>query len=270
MSKKDLPNNPDADPWERLRHFTPARIGLGHSGVSLRTSHQLQFQLAHAAARTAVHSSLDVEALTQAVRAQYQPPLAQSPLVVESCAQTREVYLKRPDFGRRLCEASAALVDAARTEEAPDVAIILADGLSATAVQTSAPQFLARLLPALAAAGYRQSIPIVALQGRVAIGDDIGERLGARLTFMLIGERPGLSSADSLSMYLTYTPKRGLTDASRNCISNIRDGGLSFAEAAHRTMYLVEQAFAAGQSGVALKDMSSGTLLTAEEDASSS
>ncbi|MCR8550969.1 ethanolamine ammonia-lyase subunit EutC [Salipiger sp. P9] len=244
----------DGDLWQDLRRFTNARIALGRSGVSLPVARQLEFQAAHAAARTAVHSALDVPALTS--------DLSELPLdlhTVHSQVGDRSEYLRRPDLGRRLNAADADRLRALAPAEPADLAIVIADGLSALAVQQSAPPFLRAFLPYVAQSGLTLAPASIALQGRVAIGDDIAGCLGARCVIVLIGERPGLSAADSLGLYLTWAPSLESTDADRNCISNIREGGLSFADAAYRAGYLLQEAFRRRLSGVMLKDNSVAT-----------
>ncbi|SPS01342.1 ethanolamine ammonia-lyase subunit EutC [Cupriavidus taiwanensis] len=258
-ARRKAPAMPDpaaaeADPWQRLRRFTRARIALGRTGHSQPTDAVLAFGLAHAQARDAVHLALEVGAVTAALDA---AGLAHA--AVHSAAPDREHYLRRPDLGRRLDEASRARLDAMRPQQAPDVVFVIADGLSALATQRHA-------LPLLQAA--RQRLPqgwqigpvVVAEQSRVALGDEIGERLGARQAVMLIGERPGLSSPDSLGIYLTHAPRVGRTDAERNCISNVRPEGLSYAQAAERLVFLLRGAAALGRSGVDLKDDSAPAL----------
>ncbi|KAA8606986.1 ethanolamine ammonia-lyase [Salipiger aestuarii] len=236
-----LPDQRFEDPWARLRRHTSARIALGRTGVSLGTARNLEFQVAHAQARTAVHSALDLDALEQAV----------GPLVrLTSRAPDRAAYLQRPDRGRRLDDTSAQMLETQR--KGADLAIVLADGLSSLATQDQAPGFLSAFLPLLD--GFSVAPLVAATQARVAIGDEIGAILNARMVVVLIGERPGLSAADSLGLYLTFGPKRGRTDADRNCISNIRPRGLSSADAAHRAAWLVREAFRLGLSGVGLKD----------------
>ncbi|MDY0745449.1 ethanolamine ammonia-lyase subunit EutC [Paucibacter sp. R3-3] len=237
--------------WERLRGLTPARIGLGRSGeAGLPTAEWLRFAAAHAQARDAVHTPLDVDLLTRELSAAGWP----APLIVRSRATSRAEYLRRPDLGRRLdptCTLPAGEVD---------LALILADGLSAAAVQAHAvevAQALRATLPSLTLAP-----PIIATQARVALGDEIGEQLGARLVLVLIGERPGLSSPDSLGAYLTWAPRPGRSDAERNCVSNIRPAGLPADDAARRLAWLVEQSLRRGLSGVALKDDSASALLS--------
>ncbi|GGG71913.1 ethanolamine ammonia-lyase light chain [Salipiger pallidus] len=237
------------DLWNTLRRHTSARIALGRAGVSLPSARQLEFQAAHAAARTAVHSELDETALRAELAG-----LGLDLLSVRSRVADRSEYLRRPDLGRRLSDADAEALDG---RAAPaDVAIIIADGLSALAVQDNVAPFLRAFLPHLQREGLSLAPTVIAHQARVAIGDDIAQRLGAACVVVLVGERPGLSAADSLGLYLTYGARRGSTDADRNCISNIRTGGLTFPEAAYRAGYLVQEAFRRQLSGVMLKDNS--------------
>jgi ethanolamine ammonia-lyase small subunit len=251
-------------PWEALRRFTPARIALGHSGISQRTATQLEFQLAHARARDAVHVPLDAAALQQALRDAWPGP---PPVLAHSAAADRHVYLQRPDLGRRLDDGSrAALAALASSRGGHDLGIVVADGLSAPAVARHAAPLLAALAAALMspasghpAEPWTLAPPVVVRQGRVAIGDEIGELLGVRLVVVLIGERPGLSSPDSMGLYLTWAPRRGLTDERRNCISNIHAAGLGYEEAAARLHYLMTEARRRGLSGVALKDETTAT-----------
>lgn len=241
------------NPWGMLRRFTPARIALGRSGSSLPTTPQLAFQLAHAQARDAVHRALDVGEIAQAIQA-----LGLRTCVVHSAAADRATYLQRPDLGRRLDPASAETLRAPSSGLPPDLAVVVADGLSALAIERHAAPFLAALLPLLGGTEPAWSLAAVTLvlQGRVAVGDEIGAALGARLVLVLIGERPGLSSPDSLGLYLTWAPQPGRTDAERNCISNVRPEGLPYDEAAHRAAWLLNAARARQLTGVALKDES--------------
>ena len=234
-------------PWQTLRAHTAARIGLGHRGVSVPTSAQLAFQLAHAQARDAVHLALDDEALARALAVQ-----GQDCVQLHSAAATRAEYLQRPDLGRRLDDVSRARLEACAT--GIDLALVAADGLSALAVQRHAAPFLAALRERLALESWTLSPLHIVEQGRVAVGDEVGELLKARAVLVLIGERPGLSSPDSLGLYLTWAPKVGLLDERRNCISNVRPEGLAYAPAAYRLHYLLSQAFSRQLSGVALKD----------------
>jgi ethanolamine ammonia-lyase small subunit len=230
--------------WTRLRQTTPARIGLGRVGHALPLGEVLQFQLAHARARDAVHAALDSDA--------FAVELAPLPVLqVESAAPDRATYLRRPDLGRRLSDRSAALL--AEAGRRCDVVFVIGDGLSATGVQTGA----ARLLRACAEELGDLAIgPIViARQARVALGDPVGEALGARVCVMIIGERPGLTVPDSLGIYVTFAPRTGRSDAERNCISNIHGaGGLSPQEAAATLGWLVREALRRQLSGVDLKD----------------
>jgi ethanolamine ammonia-lyase small subunit len=219
------------NPWQHLRELTAARIALGRAGHSLPTRALLDFQLAHARARDAVHCRLDVRGLGVALH---------------SAARDRAIYLRRPDLGRRLDPESAALLLPGDF----DAVIVIADGLSATAVHRHAIPLVDTLLPLLQT--WSLAPIYVVEQGRVAIADEIGERLNARLSVILIGERPGLSSPDSLGAYLTWSPRVGRSDAERNCVSNIRDEGLAPALAAQRIAMLMNAARERQLSGVGL------------------
>lgn len=248
-----MPAEVIANPWEHLRRHTPARIALGRSGISLPTRAQLAFQLAHAQARDAVHRPLDVRATADAIEALGVPTLR-----AHSEAGDRASYLQRPDQGRRLDAASAQALETERQGGPQDLCIVVADGLSALAIERHAAPLLAALLAELQgdAPAWRLTPAVLVEQGRVAIGDDIGERLGAQMVLVLIGERPGLSSPDSLGLYLTWAPRRGRSDAERNCISNVRPEGQDYPEAAQRMAYLLRAARARGLTGVMLKDES--------------
>lgn len=239
------------NPWLALRNLTPARIALGRTGTSLPTGAQLDFQFAHAQARDAVHLPFDHAGLREQLDAR-----GRESLLVHSAASDRHQYLQRPDLGRRLDEASAQrLREHAQTNPGGvDLAIVVADGLSALAVHRHTLPFLSRFEEQAAADDWRCAPIVLVEQGRVAVADEVGELLGARMTVMLIGERPGLSSPDSLGLYFTYAPKVGLTDAYRNCISNVRLEGLSYGMAAHRLLYLMREACRRQLSGVNLKD----------------
>lgn len=239
------------NPWLELRRLTPARIALGRTGTSMPTAAQLDFQLAHAQARDAVHLPFDHAALSEQLNSK-----GRENLLLHSAAPDRDSYLQRPDKGRRLDDASTqALRDyAAAHPGGVDVAVIVADGLSSLAVHRHTLPFLERMEELARAEGWTLSPVILVEQGRVAIGDEIGELLGAKMSVILIGERPGLSSPDSLGLYFTYAPKVGLNDAHRNCISNVRLEGLSYAMAAHRLLYLMREACKRQLSGVNLKD----------------
>lgn len=239
-------------PWDALRRFTSARIGLGRTGASLPTAEVLRFGLAHAAARDAVHLPLDVAVLADALQAAHGRSV-----IVHSRATDRATYLLRPDLGRRLDEASATQLSttSALRGDGYDLAIVVADGLSPIAVQRHAPGLLDALRTLLPSTWYIAP-PVIACQGRVALGDEIGELLGARLLLMLIGERPGLSSPDSLGAYLTWAPRIGRSDAERNCVSNIRPAGLDYVAAARRIAWLLGESHRLQLSGVSLKDRS--------------
>jgi ethanolamine ammonia-lyase small subunit len=234
-------------PIPRLRDFTSARVGLDRAGNSLPTSELLALQLAHAKAREAVHSGLDVQSLALDLK-----PIVDDLLFVRSAARDRAEYLRRPDLGRRLSENSRALVRE-RTARY-DAVFVLADGLSALAVQLHAARLLEAALSMLERADWNLGPVTIVEQGRVAIGDEVGEALGARMCVVLIGERPGLSSADSLGVYLSWNPHPGLTDADRNCISNVRAEGLSYAAAANKLVFLMNESRRRRLSGVGLKE----------------
>ncbi|MGA3081323.1 MAG: ethanolamine ammonia-lyase subunit EutC [Terracidiphilus sp.] len=228
----------------RLRALTPARVGLGRTGVSMETRDLLDFQRAHAQARDAVHARLEASALAAALGSLTGGPV----LRLHSAAPDRTTYLQRPDLGRKLDEASRDLLPPGSWE----LALIVADGLSALAVERHAAPLLKELLPLLE--GWRLAPLIVVEQGRVAIGDEIGAALGAQLSVVLIGERPGLSSPDSLGAYITWEPRPGRTDAERCCISNIRVEGLGYAEAAGLLNSYLNEARRRRLSGVGLSE----------------
>jgi len=244
------------DPWTALRRFTPARLALGRAGASLPTREVLRFAAAHAQARDAVHAPFDAAAVARRIEA-----LGLRTLDVASACPDRDTYLRRPDLGRRLSDESGDRL-AAEAPSRPDLAIVVADGLSATAVSAHAGPLIGALLARLKP---RPSLAPVAVarQARVALGDAIGAALGARSVLVLIGERPGLSSPDSLGAYLTFDPRPGRTDAERNCVSNIRPEGLAYDAAARKLAWLVAEAFRRRLTGVALKDESDGALLAA-------
>ena len=220
-----------------LRRFTPARVALGRTGNSLTTAEVLRFQLDHARARDAVYQELAPDSL------------GLPHILLHSAAADRATYLRRPDLGRVLSADSRPLL--ARGEF--DAAVVIADGLSATAVHRHAAPLLAELLPLLEREHWRLAPLTVVVQGRVAIGDEIGAAWGARLAVVLIGERPGLTSPDSLGVYLTWDPRPGRTDAERNCISNIRTEGIGYAAAARMLHFLMREARVRRLSGVQLK-----------------
>ena len=239
--------------WAALRRMTPARVALGRAGNALPTAAHLDIQEAHARARDAVWSALDADALAAAILPMLDP-LGLPVLRAASQAPDRRTYLLRPDLGRRLRAEDAAALAAYRRNDAPLV-FVVADGLSASGVQAEAPALLAAAVPLLRASGVPLGPVVIAAQGRVALGDAIGAALGAGMVAVLIGERPGLSAPASLGVYLTLDPRPGRTDAERNCLSNIRAGGLAPAAAAATLAWLVREAGRIGATGIALKDM---------------
>jgi ethanolamine ammonia-lyase small subunit len=258
-------DKPPADPENpllELRRLTPARIALGRTGTSMPTSAQLDFQYAHAQARDAVHLPFDSAGLSSQLAER-----GRASLLLNSAATDRNSYLQRPDLGRKLSDESAQTLRdyALANPGGVDLAIVVADGLSALAVHRHTLPFLARMEDQIVNDGWSVSPVILVEQGRVAVADEIGELLGAKMVVILIGERPGLSSPDSLGLYFTYNPKVGLTDAYRNCISNVRLEGLSYGMAAHRLLYLMREACRRQLSGVNLKD--EAQVLTLESDA---
>ena len=238
---------PEPDPLSFLKAFTRARIAIGSAGTSIPTKQSLQFKLAHAHARDAVYSAMDSEELADTLM-QFNLPVLQ----LHSRAESRAQYLQRPDMGRLLDEYSINRLTDQITGD--DVVIIMADGLSAMAIHENVLALLQLLIPKLLAKKLKIGPLCLVQQGRVAIGDPIADALNAKLSIILIGERPGLSTADSMGAYLTYAPRPGLKDNSRNCISNIHPGGLDPATAADKIFYLVQQAFKRKLSGVELKD----------------
>jgi ethanolamine ammonia-lyase small subunit len=238
---------PVDDPWNRMRAATPARIALPRAGATITTPAHLAFRLDHARARDAVHAPFDPDTLLNGLR---ERELAT--LKLHSAAPDRAAYLARPDLGRRLDAASRSAVEAA--PRGCDLVFVIADGLSAQAVASHALPLIEESLPALRQDGWRIGPVAVVAQGRVAIGDEIGELLGAAMVCVLIGERPGLTSPDSLGAYLTWQPRIGRTDAERNCLSNIRPAGMTYDEASARLLFLCRQARLRQCTGVMLKD----------------
>jgi ethanolamine ammonia-lyase small subunit len=236
------------DPWHGLRAFTAARIALGRSGGSLPTRPLLEFQLAHARARDAVARDLDVDALERALRDR-----GWDVLRLSSAAGDRGTFVQRPDLGRILSDDSKATLGS-RPQARHDAVLMIADGLSAMASERHALPLLDAVRPLLAGAGWRVAPVCIVRQGRVAIGDEIGTLAAADLSVMLIGERPGLSAPDSLSVYLTWDPVPGRSNAERNCISNIRPEGLAYAPAAHKLFHLMTAARGRRLTGVDLKE----------------
>lgn len=244
----------DTEIWARLAQLTPARIGLGRAGSGLPTREVLRFGLAHAQARDAVHTPMDADEIASAIEAQ-----GFATCRAASRAADRAAYLRRPDHGRALAPQDRAALERLAAGPA-DLAIVVADGLSARAVHEGAAGFLAAFKPHLDRAGWSLAPVVVASQARVALGDAIGASLKARAVAVLIGERPGLSSPDSLGIYLTFAPRPGRSDAERNCISNVRPAGLSHELAAFKLNWLLTQAFSRGLTGVSLKDESDAAL----------
>jgi ethanolamine ammonia-lyase small subunit len=257
-------SRPSGRPLRDLRDLTPARVGLGRAGASLPTQALLAFTLDHARARDAVHAAFDVAAITQGLG-----DLGLEALNVASRAGDRKDYLRRPDLGRRLDPVSHDRL-ASHSGGSGQLTIVIGDGLSPSAVNAHAIELVRSLVPRLAADGIAIGHAVVASGARVALGDEIGAILGARMIVMLIGERPGLSAPDSLGAYLTFGPRAGLTDAERNCVSNIHGAGLGYDEAAFRIAWLVREGLAREITGVALKDESGGpapTYITANHQA---
>jgi ethanolamine ammonia-lyase small subunit len=237
------------DAWRALREATQARVGLGRAGDALPTAEVLRLDAAHALARDAVHAPLDVEELTGDLAT----ATGLDVVTVASAATDRAEYLQRPDLGRRLAEGTELDAGGLGDGKQPDLAVVVADGLSALAVRTHAPGLLSALLPRLE--GWTFAPVVVATQARVALGDDVGSRLGAALVLVLIGERPGMSAPDSLGAYLTWGPRSGRADSERNCVSNIRPPhGLTYERAAEVLAALMTESRRLGLSGVGLKD----------------
>jgi ethanolamine ammonia-lyase small subunit len=236
----------EPDPWRVLSRFTPARIGLGRVGPSLPTAAMLDFSMAHARARSVIHSPLDVNHLAQELES-----FGFATRRAWSQAEDRTQYLHRPDLGRRL---AAECVDELRSGPNSDrrLSVVIGDGLSSLAPAQHAAPLLRILAPRLT--GWEMDDITIATQARVALGDEIGSLRGAEAIVMLIGERPGLNAADSLGAYLTYKPYVGRSDAERNCVSNIRPTGLSYEHAAYKLLYLLHGARRLGGTGVQLKD----------------
>lgn len=242
------------------RLYTAARLSLGRRSTFVSTREQLQFQLDHARARDAVHDQVDFLSLGSALSELGMPSILLES-AVPSGAGARALYLRRPDLGRRLSSASAARLSqqAAAQPEKPEVALVIADGLSALAVDRHAVPLVQALRPCLD--GWSQAPVSLVRNGRVAVGDQVGEMVGAELVILMIGERPGLTSPDSLGVYLTYHPRAGRTDADRNCISNIRPEGLGYEEAARLIWFYARSARTLGRSGFELKATGSSKLL---------
>lgn len=238
----------DKDAWTSLQSFTPARIALGRAGVAIPLKENLAFKLAHAHARDAVYASLDTGNLLPALQS-FQLPV----YLLHSNARSRSMYLQRPDYGRKLHGSSVEQLKL-HIEEKYDVAIVLADGLSAHAINTNAVAVLKSLIQLLRVSKFSIAPITMVEQGRVAVADEIGHQLHAKLVVILIGERPGLSAVDSIGAYITYKPRPGLTDEARNCISNIRPGGLDPAQAAFKIHKMIAAALQQQLTGIRLKE----------------
>lgn len=250
MERSDIPKKLTnrTDPWSMLRSYTAARIALGRTGVSVPLKESLDLRMAHAHARDAVYSELNRKMLIDSLKT-FQLPIIET----HSKAKDRADYLQRPDHGRQLHEDSTRKLNDENKNES-DIVIILADGLSATAINNHAIPLLQQLISELNNAKYKLAPLVIAQQARVALGDPIGAALKSQLSLILIGERPGLSSPDSMGAYLTYSPRPGLTDESRNCISNIRPEGLNYERAAKKILHLIKASLALKLSGVRLKE----------------
>lgn len=261
------------NPWSELRRFTRARVALGRAGTSLPTKALLDFQLDHARAVDAVHQPLDMERLSRALRASdiVQSLIGEPTIVVESEAADQDTFLQRPDLGRRLREQDARTLRefSASKEAGFDLVVLLSGGLSASAVQRHAPPFLEELTAQLKAQHRTLTVAplVMAPRARVALGDDVGESIGARMALVLVGERPGLTSPDSMGAYLTWSARRGTLDSQRNCVSNIRPEGLSYGDAAGKVTYLIREARRLQCTGIGLKDRADDTLLDAKPSA---
>jgi ethanolamine ammonia-lyase small subunit len=243
------------NPWQALRQFTAARIALGRTGASLPTEELLKFTLAHAQARDAVHQPFASEALESHLH-----DLGLETLTVHSAAPDRATYLCRPDLGRKLSESSRQQLNEL-PKTAPDILLVVADGLSSKAVHHQAVPLIAALLPYLEQLKLSVGPVVLAHQSRVALGDDIAQIMQAKAVAILIGERPGLSSPDSLGVYMTWQPHIQRLESERNCISNVRPEGLNYPQAAFKLAWLLEQAFHRQLSGVELKDESDNPAL---------
>lgn len=261
------------NPWHKLSEFTDARIGLGRAGVSVPTRHLLEFQLAHAKAQDAVHLALNSQGLADTLKSAQasqtlfynQLPQDVPPFILHSQAVDRPTYLQRPDLGRRLDESSINQLkgfksnqETSAVEDSFDLAIVVADGLSSVAIEDNCMPFLNAVSQAMKESDESWNLAPISIveQGRVAAGDEVGELLNANAALVMIGERPGLSSPDSMGLYLTWGPKVGTLDSSRNCISNVRPAGLNYEAAARKLIYLLSESRRRKLTGVGLKERS--------------
>jgi len=267
MSNKNKLQEKNTQLRNKLKNYTSARVAIGRAGGSLTTSELLKFQCEHAQARDAVHLPLDLVALKKDIYSVFDKKwlsLLEHSMNVKSQADNRETYLQRPDLGRSLNQASVDKLTPVKNKF--DLLICIVDGLSSLAIANNVPDFLKTLLIELESDKFEIAPLVFVEHGRVAIGDQIAELMGAKTVLVLIGERPGLLSPDSLGVYLTYQPKVGVHDAMRNCISNIRKGGLSYAEAASKVLYLIKESSRLGFSGVDLKERANTQELNSEPD----
>ncbi len=240
----------EPDCWEELRQFTDARIALGRTGASLPTKEVLGFSLSHARAKDAIHTPFDRASVATKLR-----QMGLESINVSSAAPNRAIYLTRPDLGRKLSQDSRE--ELLEKDYPPvDVALFIGDGLSSKAVHKQAVPLIGHLMSYMKDLDLKIAPVVLAEQSRVALGDEVGALLNAKLVAVLIGERPGLSSPDSLGVYITYNPMVGRLESDRNCISNIRPEGLSYEKAAFKMAWLIENAFAMGKTGIELKDRS--------------
>lgn len=239
-----------ASSWESLKIHTKARIAIGRCGSSIPTKESLAFNLAHARAIDAVHVPLQKESVKNTLEEICDSQV----LLIQSGATDRAVYLQRPDLGRTLSEDSIRLIKEAQKESAYDIALVVADGLSSVAIESNIYSLFSMLLPELKRRNYSLAPICVVEQGRVAVADSVAGLFNARMSIVFIGERPGLTSPDSMGIYITYAPVSGTTDERRNCISNVRRDGLSYTAANSKLLYLVDESFRRKLSGVNLKD----------------
>jgi len=247
MKKISPPSIVTQDPWNRLKEFTDARIGLGRAGTSMPVSEYLKLKLAHAQARDAVHQPFDKKTIMQRLQDEEIPYQ-----LLESAVVDRYEYLTRPDKGRMLNETSREKLS--QGTKGFDICFVVCDGLSTRAIHENCVELILSLWRLASWASYSLAPVQIVQNGRVAIGDEIGQLLEAQMAIVLIGERPGLSSPNSLGIYMTYGPKIGKTDETRNCISNVREKGMTMTNAVQKLAYLIERSFAEQRSGVLLKD----------------
>ena len=247
----------EESPWQSLCRYTQARIALGRCGCSVPTRELMAFKLAHAKAIDAVHLPLDLALTARKIREITALPT----VTLSSAAPDRQAYLQRPDLGRLLSPDSVSQLSRIDKGGTYDISLVVADGLSSTAISRNIDPLMRQLVPGLKQKGYRLAPVSVIEQARVAVADQVARLQHSRMTVIFIGERPGLKSPDSLGIYMTYNPEEGTTDERRNCISNVRKNGLSYAAASFKLMYLIEEAFRRKLSGVNLKDNQIGHQL---------